>query len=79
MLVSMLTGVSIGMEIDVSSESRNLGGTHPGQVGTRRPFSVSLGDMSYEVRVAEPLKSHLTTRMVTSSLKSSPQKSAAVL
>ncbi len=35
--------------------------------------------VSYEVKVGEPLKSHLTTRMVTSSLKASPQKSAAVL
>jgi len=34
---------------------------------------------SYELRVEEPSKLHLTTRMVTSSLKLSPQKSAALL
>jgi hypothetical protein len=33
----------------------------------------------YELMVEELLKSHLTTRIVTSSLKSSPQKSAAAL
>ena len=47
--------------------------------GMSRTCSISLGDMSYEVKAGEALKSHLTTTMVTSSLKSSPQKSAAAL
>ncbi len=80
MLVSMLTGVSLGMEIDVPSERRNLGGKNRRRAGgTRRTCSVSLGDASYEVKVGESSKSHLTTRMVTSSLKASPQNSAAAL
>src|SRR5713101_956018 len=80
MLVSILTGVYFGMEIDVPTERRNLGGKHPRHAGgSHRTYSVSLGDMSYEAKVREPLKSHLTMRMVTSSLKSSPQKSAAAL
>jgi len=45
----------------------------------RRFGGVSVGGMSYEVIVGEPLKGHLITRMVTSSLKVSPQKSAAEL
>jgi hypothetical protein len=80
MFVSMLTGASFGMEIDVPSERRNMGRKHRRHAGgTRRTCSVSLCEISYEVEVGEPSKSHLTTRMVTSSLKSSPQKSAAVL
>ena len=76
----MLTGVSFGIEIDVPSEIRNLGGKHRRHAGgTRRTCSDSLGDISYEIKVEEPLKTHLTTRMVTSSLKLSPQKSAALL
>jgi hypothetical protein len=45
--------------------------------GPRRTCCVSLGHMSYEVKAGEPWKLHLTTRMVTSSWKSSPQNSAA--
>jgi hypothetical protein len=79
MLVSMLTRGTSGMEIDVPRERRNLGGNHRRHVGgTRRTCRVSLGDVSYEVKAEESLKSHLTRRMVTSSLKSSPQKSAVL-
>jgi hypothetical protein len=54
----MLTGGCFGMEIDVPSERRTLGGNHRRHVGgTRRTCSVSLGEMSYEVKAEEPLKS----------------------
>ena len=46
---------------------------------SERDFGESLSDVSYEVKAGEPSKLHLTTRMVTSSLKSSPQKFAAAL
>jgi hypothetical protein len=47
--VSMLTGVFFGMELDVPSERRNLGGTHRRHSGTRRACSASLGVIGYEV------------------------------
>jgi hypothetical protein len=76
----MLTRGSFGMEIDVPSERRNVGEKHRRHAGgTRRTCRASLGDMNYEVKAGKPLKSRLTTRMVTSSLESSPQKPAAVL
>jgi len=57
MLVSILTGVYFGMEIDVPTERRNLGGKHRRHAGgSHRTYSVSLGDMSYEVKVREPLE-----------------------
>jgi hypothetical protein len=68
------------METGLPSETRNLGGKrrrHAG--GTTRTYGVSRSDIRYEVKAGEPSNSHLTTRMVTSSLKSSPQKSAAAL
>jgi hypothetical protein len=68
------------MEIDVPSDRRDLGEKHRRHAGgARRTCRVFLRNMSYEVKTGEPSKLHLTTTTVTSSLKSSPQKSAAVL
>jgi hypothetical protein len=49
------------------------------QPGVKRAERAASCGLFYELTVEEPSKSHLTTRMVTSSLKLSPQKSAAAL
>ena len=70
MHVSMLTAVFFGMEIDVPSRKMDLAVKH---------WRHASWWWRYEMMVGELLKSHLTTRIVTSSLKSLPQKSAAAL
>ena len=57
MLVSMLTGIFFWMEIDVPRKRRDLGRKHRRHTGgARRTCSVSLGEMSYEVKAEELLK-----------------------
>src|SRR4029077_1219055 len=49
------------------------------EAGLTRVSEHSYCGMFYELTVGEPSKLHLTTRIVTSSSKLSPQKSAATL
>jgi hypothetical protein len=78
MRVSMLTRGSFGKG-DRRPEREKKSGREASAARWWNARAEFLGDLSYEVKAGEPAKSHLTTRMVTSSLKSSPQKSAAVL
>src|SRR5260221_12080606 len=73
-------GVSLRLRIACRTERKRIWtGRLCGPLGPAG-FKAFLVKMGYEVRVEKPSKSHLTTRMVTSSLKPTPlQKSAALL
>src|SRR5260221_9858015 len=70
---------------DIQTAPSGQRGNEPGQDASAPVIGPAgleafLCEMGYEVRAAEPSKPHLTTRMVTSSLKPTPlQKSAALL
>jgi len=69
---------SFRMEIDFPRKGVGIRMGRANATRVRRNPKRSYRGRSYELRVEEPSKLHLTTRMVTSSLKLSPQKSAAL-
>src|SRR5260370_36441146 len=78
MIVSTLTGGLSGWR-STFRVRKGIGAVVSAELWWHRTCSISLGDTAYEVTVREPSKTHFTTRMVTSSLKASPQKTASAL
>ena len=70
--------VSFDMESDFR-KGKNECGRWLRQSRSGQDLKCPTRGMYYELTAEEPSKLHLTTRMVTSSPKASPQKSAALL
>ncbi len=79
MIASRLTGVSFRMESDFQKRKNECRSDACALYELPHDLKHFSRGLSYAVTDGEPSKWHLTTRMVTSSLKSSPQKSAAEL
>ena len=78
MIVNVLTGV-FQLASDLRKESNPCGQETSASAWATQVLKGFSCRMSYELTAKKPSKSHLTTRMVTSSSKPSPQKSAAAL
>src|ERR1700674_2797917 len=79
MIVNTLTTCHSGWRATSERRGTNVDGRYLRWSRSRQDLKCPTRGMLYELTVGEPSKLHLTTRMVTSSSKLSPQKSAAAL